>query len=153
MGHGECTGDENEYSSTCFNENELIQVIFSNIFREYLDNWESDRKVILVESCHSGNWADDFDDTPYVVISTSDETHDSESLSGLPGEGKFSHYFFEHINDGYNFLNSYYYAEPKAWYYMGFIEELFNIKTYQNLKMYYNTGYSWFGSPSSWFED
>ncbi|MBK5115178.1 MAG: hypothetical protein JJE41_16245, partial [Candidatus Heimdallarchaeota archaeon] len=67
---------------------------------------------ILVESCESGEWADDFAETPYLAMSTSDEEHSSYYYDDDPstGEGDFSHWFFEHVDDGYNAVESYYYA-------------------------------------------
>ncbi len=75
-----------------------------------MDSWEAQRKCILVESCHSGDWADDFAASPYLAMSTSDETHNSYALSTLPGEGKFSHYFFYAVQNGYNAVNAFNYA-------------------------------------------
>jgi len=65
-------------------------------FRNYInDRWEAERRCILVESCYSEGWADNFAETPYLAMSTSDKDHSSYCYGGgCPGEGKFSHYFF-----------------------------------------------------------
>ena len=148
FGHGHSCGDDYEYSYTIFDATHPYIRTYSTQFRGYLDRWESNQKFILVESCQSGNWVNDFDDTPYVAISTSDETHYSYPTDyTIPGEGKFSYYFFKHVNEGYNALNSFVYAESHAW-----IMDILH-KLYQHPKMCYNTGYAWFGTPSSWFEN
>ncbi|MFX0094395.1 MAG: hypothetical protein ACFFBD_21845 [Candidatus Hodarchaeota archaeon] len=84
--------------------------MYSNQFRGWLDRWESPRKCLFVESCHSDDWSDDFGASPYLAMSTSDETHVSYVLGTLPGEGKMSYYFFRHVEDGYNPGDSFYYA-------------------------------------------
>jgi hypothetical protein len=68
----------------------------SHTFRGYMDNWEANRKAILVESCEAGDWADDFAASPYLAMATSDESHSAYTYMGedTPYEGKFSHYFF-----------------------------------------------------------
>ncbi len=93
-GHGYNSGG---HSYTSFMENGSS--IASNTFRGYMDLWEANRKCILVESCYSGDWADDFAAAPYLAISTSDETHPSVTYNSQPTpyEGKFSHYFFIRI--------------------------------------------------------
>ncbi|MFX0094431.1 MAG: hypothetical protein ACFFBD_22025, partial [Candidatus Hodarchaeota archaeon] len=74
------------------------------------DNWEAPRKCIFTESCHSGDWADDFRASPYLAMSTSDETHLSYAVGTLPNEGKMSKYFFERVDAGYNAVDSWYFA-------------------------------------------
>jgi hypothetical protein len=84
----------------------------SSTFKGYMDLWESPRKCILVESCESYTWADDFDESPYLAMSTSDKTHSSYTYNdtAVPYEGDFSHWFFEHVADGFNAVASFYYA-------------------------------------------
>lgn len=105
IGHG---NNDGSHSYTAFRPSGSY--VYSNTFRGYMNLWEAPRKCILVESCHSGDWADDFAASPYLAMSTSDETHVSYAYSTLPGEGKFSYYFFRHVYDGYNAVDSYYYA-------------------------------------------
>lgn len=106
IGHG---NNDGSHSYTAFRPSGSY--VYSNTFRSYMDAWEASRKCILVESCHSGDWADDFASTPYLAMSTSDETHVSYALGTLPGEGKFSYYFFRHVYDGYNAVDSFNYAK------------------------------------------
>ncbi len=106
IGHGNNNG---AHSYTAFQPSGSY--VYSNTFRGYMDTWEATRKCILVESCHSGDWADDFAASPYLAMSTSDETHNSYAYATLPGEGKFSYYFFQHVHNGYNAVDSFYYAK------------------------------------------
>ena len=97
MGHGEYSGG---HSYTLF-DNQHSQNIGSQEFKGYLDDWEADKVFLFVDSCDAGGWADDFAETPYLVISSSDETHDSYRYDTGDGwEGRFSHAFFYHIDDG-----------------------------------------------------
>ncbi|MBN1330266.1 MAG: hypothetical protein JXA54_12400 [Candidatus Heimdallarchaeota archaeon] len=105
IGHG---NNDGSHSYTCFRPS--ASVVYSNTFRGYMNNWEAGRKAIFVESCHSGDWADDFRASPYLAMSTSDETHVSYAYSTLPGEGKMSYYFFQRVYAGYNAVDSYNYA-------------------------------------------
>jgi len=93
IGHGFYT-EVDDYSTTKFKPNGAETKSFE--FRNYINNyWEAERRCILVESCESRGWADDFAETPYLAMSTSDEDHSSYCYGGdPPGEGKFSHYFF-----------------------------------------------------------
>lgn len=133
------------HSYTCFSPCFLgIGAICSGTFRDYMDNWESTKKGILVESCYSGDWVDDFKASPYLAISTSDETHTSygwpEYEGGPLKEGIFSYYFFKHIHDGYNAISSYYYAK-------GYVDPYTydNVVHYQYPKISDLSSYNWFG--------
>jgi len=94
IGHGNNDGDN---SYTAFKPNDSI--VYSNTFRNYMNQWEAPRKCLLVESCYAGDWADDFASTPYLAMATSDEDHPAVSYNNhdLPWEGKFSHHFFAQI--------------------------------------------------------
>ncbi len=96
MGHG---STYNGHSRTKFKEDGTT--IYSDDFREYMDDLEAPRKCIVVESCYSGYWVDDFAASPYLAISSSRE--DKPALTYLsqptPYEGKFSHYFFAQVNN------------------------------------------------------
>jgi hypothetical protein len=106
FGHGNNNG---QHSYTAFRPSGSYT--YSNTFRGYMDQWEATKKFILTESCHSGDWADDFGGSGnYLAMSTSDETHVSYALGSLPGEGKFSYYFFGHVDNGYNAVDSFWYA-------------------------------------------
>ncbi|MBN1329861.1 MAG: carboxypeptidase regulatory-like domain-containing protein [Candidatus Heimdallarchaeota archaeon] len=96
IGHGY---NQNAHSYTCFRPSGSI--IGSNTFRGYMDAWEAARKGILVESCCSGDWVDDFKSAPYIAMSSANEYEPAFAMGPLPNEGVFSHYFFEHVNDGY----------------------------------------------------
>jgi len=92
MGHGNYY---DSHSYTYFKEDSSSRV-YSNTCRGYMDQWEAPKKCLLVESCESGDWADDFAASPYLAMSTSDEFHSSHSYNDepLPYEGEFSHWFF-----------------------------------------------------------
>lgn len=82
----------------------------SNDFEDYMDSWEAERKCILVESCESYGWAWDFDESPYLAMSTSDKTHSSYTYDdhSTPYEGDFSHWFFYAIDIlGYNAVDAF----------------------------------------------
>jgi len=108
IGHGSNTGS---HSYTYFKEDSGSQV-YSNTFRGYMDDWEANRKCILVESCKSGDWADDFAASPYLAMSTSDETHNSYTYGGypVPYEGDFSYNFFYAISEGDTAVEAFDYA-------------------------------------------
>ena len=106
IGHG---NNDGSHSYTAFRPSGSY--VYSNTFKSYMDTWEAPRKGILVESCHSGDWADDFSSSPYLAMSTSDETHNSYAYSTLPGEGKFSYYFFYRVRQGYNAVDSFNFAK------------------------------------------
>ncbi len=128
IGHGSNTGS---HSYTYFKEDSGSQV-YSNTFRGYMDAWEAPKKAILVESCKSGDWADDFAASPYLAMSTSDETHLSWTYSEEPpDEGDFSHWFFEHVANGYTAVQSFTYASGE-------------ITHTQNPKKQDNSSYDWF---------
>lgn len=95
FGHGLNDGSN---SYTNFSRLGSGSTVYSDDFRDYMDNWESPRKCILVESCYSGDWADDFDASPYLAMSTSDETHESDYYSDWE-EGEFSYWFFKNVED------------------------------------------------------
>jgi len=98
-------------SYTCFSPGGSR--VYSFHFKSYMDAWESTKKAILVESCHSGTWSTDFAASPYLAISTSDIWHESllwTSNAG-PHEGIFSHYFFEHMHAGYTDVDCFNYAK------------------------------------------
>ncbi len=107
FGHGNNNG---QHSYTAFRPS--ASIVYSNEFRTWMDRWEAPRKGIFTESCHSGDWADDFAASPYIAMSTSDETHLSYAVGPLPNEGKGSKYFFEHIQDGFNAVDSWNYMQP-----------------------------------------
>jgi len=96
FGHGLNDGS---HSHTNFSGYGDKSPVYSNEFRDYMDDWESPRKCILTESCYSGDWADDFDASPYLAMSTSDETHKSRYYTTWE-EGKFSYWFFLNVEAG-----------------------------------------------------
>ncbi|MFX1532717.1 MAG: hypothetical protein ACFFDI_00635 [Promethearchaeota archaeon] len=67
LGHGNNNG---QHSYTAFRPS--ASIVYSNEFRDWYDEFEAPRKCLFVESCHSGDWADDHAATPYLAMSTSD---------------------------------------------------------------------------------
>lgn len=99
MGHGEYDSSEGE-SYTYFKSNENSQV-YSDTFKSYMDNWDSARKCLLVDSCYSGTWATDFTASPYLAMSSADTANEADFRSGYPDqEGEFSYYFFDAVYAG-----------------------------------------------------
>jgi len=115
IGHG---GNNGSHSYTYFKEDENSQV-YSNTFRGYMDDWEADRKCLLVDSCYSGDWADDFAANPYLAMSSADEDHLAWTyqLHNTPWEGDFSHHFFYAVNSlEYNAVDAFDYADSHTYY-------------------------------------
>ena len=106
FGHGNNNGED---SLTAFAPG--TSVVYSDEMRVFFDTLDADRIGCLVESCHSGGFPVDFHAEPYLMMSTSDEDHNSYALAALPGEGLFSDAFFDHVLDGYNAVDSFYFAE------------------------------------------
>ena len=106
FGHGNNNGED---SLTAFAPG--TSVVYSDEMRVFFDTLDAERIGCLVESCHSGGFPVDFHAEPYLMMSTSDEDHNSYALSVLPGEGLFSDAFFDHVLDGYNAVDSFYFAE------------------------------------------
>ncbi len=98
MGHGDYSGGN---SITDF-DNMETQNITSEEFKGYLDDWEAERVFLFVDSCKSGGWPEDFDETPYLVMSSSDTDNYSYRHDYGDGmEGRFSHDFFYWVDYGY----------------------------------------------------
>ena len=105
FGHGNNNGED---SLTAFAPG--TSVVYSSELRVMFDMLDAERIGYLIESCHSGGFPLDFQSDPYLAMSTSDEDHNSYALSTLPGEGLFSDAFFDHVLDGYNAVDSFYFA-------------------------------------------
>jgi hypothetical protein len=106
LGHG---NNDGSHSYTAFRPS--ASIVYSDDFRDWYDDFEAERKCLFVESCHSGDWADDFAASPYLAMSTSDETH--YSYVGTYGGiqiGVMTYYFFQAINNGYTGYNAWNYA-------------------------------------------
>ncbi|MHA1973757.1 MAG: hypothetical protein ACTSW1_12225, partial [Candidatus Hodarchaeales archaeon] len=59
----------------------------------------------------SGGWVEDFRAEPYLAMSTSSTTLYAYAVGTLPNEGRFSSYFWGHVSNGYNAVDSFYYAK------------------------------------------
>lgn len=105
FGHGNNNGED---SLTAFAPG--TSVVYSSELRVMFDRLDAERIGYLVESCHSGGFPIDFQADPYLAMSTSDEDHNSYALATLPGEGLFSDAFFDHVLDGFNAVDSFYFA-------------------------------------------
>ncbi|MHA1522281.1 MAG: Ig-like domain-containing protein [Promethearchaeota archaeon] len=106
FGHGNNNGED---SLTAFAPG--TSIVYSSELRVMFDRLDAERIGYLVESCHSGGFPVDFHAAPYLAMSTSDEDHNSYAISTIPGEGLFSDAFFNHVDDGFNAVDSFYYAE------------------------------------------
>jgi len=105
FGHGNNNGVD---SYTAFAPS--TSIVYSSDFRTMMDGLNTERKAFLIESCHSGGFPEDFKASPYLAMSTSDQTHNAYAVGTLPNEGIFSNAFFEHVAAGYNAIDSFNYA-------------------------------------------
>ena len=105
FGHGNNNGED---SLTVFAPG--TSLVYSSELRVMFDTLDAERIGYLIESCHSGGFPLDFQAEPYLAMSTSDETHNSYAISSIPGEGLFSDAFFDHVYDGFNAVDSFYFA-------------------------------------------
>lgn len=76
--------------------------ISSYTLRLELDRMEAGRKGILIESCYSGGFADDFNAAPYFIISTSDTEHPSLASGPFPSQVMFSAAFKYYVDWDYS---------------------------------------------------
>ncbi|MFW9993990.1 MAG: Ig-like domain-containing protein [Candidatus Odinarchaeota archaeon] len=105
LGHGNNNG---QHSYTAFRPG--ASIVYSNDFRDWYDDLEASHKCLFVESCHSGDWADDHAATPYLAMSTSDETHLSYvGTYGGVQVGIGTYYFFRGIDNGYTGVQAFNY--------------------------------------------
>lgn len=109
-GHGRYDGDDS-YTQLRDGSSEVS----SSAFKSLMDGLDSNVKGIMVESCYSGGWVDDFNAPEYFAISTTDQytTAATVLLIGgvLPDEGMFSSTFWGRINEGgYDAETAYTYA-------------------------------------------
>ncbi len=105
FGHGNNNGED---SLTAFAPG--TSVVYSSELRILFDTLDAERIGMLIESCHSGGFPLDLEASPYLAMSTSDEDHNSYAINTIPGEGLFSDAFFNHVNEGYNAVDSFYFA-------------------------------------------
>jgi hypothetical protein len=127
LGHG---NNDGSHSYTAFSPSSSI--VYSDDFRDWYDDFEAENKCLFIESCHSGDWADDHAATPYLAMSTSDETHYSYvgTFGGIQ-VGYGTYYFFQAINNGYTGVNAFNYMASQLPY-------------TQNPKIHDNSDYVWF---------
>ncbi|MBN1329311.1 MAG: hypothetical protein JXA54_07540 [Candidatus Heimdallarchaeota archaeon] len=135
MGHGEYD-EEEENSYTDFNMHET-QFISSETFKGCLDDWEAERVFLFVDSCFSGGWVDDFHETPYLVMSSSDDSHYSYRFEYMGNwEGRFSDKFFYYVDEGDTAVQAFNNAE------LYFDEETDDWPSYPQIED--NSSYTWF---------
>ena len=105
MCHGNYSGG-NSYTQF---DNMQTQIISSEDFKGYLDDWEAERVFLFVDSCESGGWPEDFAETPYLVISSSDTSHASWRYEHLDHtwEGRFSEAFFDEVYGEYTAVQAF----------------------------------------------
>lgn len=106
FGHGNNNG---YHSYTAFAPSS--SVVGSHEFRAMCDTLDSSKVGMFISSCHSGDFADDMVGGGYLAISSSDETHNSWSTGGMPGEEVFADYFFDYVSSGYDAVDAYYAAK------------------------------------------
>lgn len=106
FGHGNNNGAD---SYTAFRPSGSF--VYSSDLRTMFDALEAERVGYLIESCHSGGFPEDFHASPYLAMSTSDADHNAYAVGSLPNEGIFSNAFWNHVQAGYNAVDSFNYAE------------------------------------------
>ena len=85
--------------------------ISSEMLRYLMDTLEAERKGFLIEACYSGGFVDDFQDEPYLAMSTSSKNLPSHAYGpGFPSEGIFSDHFWNLAGNGYNAVNAFTWA-------------------------------------------
>ena len=95
-----------QHSLTVLNPGDVT--LWSNEFRDLCDTLDSSRIGSLVESCHSGNFADDMIGGGYLAMATSDEAYLSwQTANG----GIFTNQFFNAIESGSNAIDAFSVAE------------------------------------------
>ncbi len=95
-GHGEY--DENTDNSRFYYKSGLG--ISSYPLRTELDQLEAHAKGFLIDSCYSGGFVDDFNDEPYLAMSSADIYHKAKGIGEPPGPGKFSTWFWLAVSLG-----------------------------------------------------
>ncbi|MFX1427972.1 MAG: hypothetical protein ACFFBE_16080 [Promethearchaeota archaeon] len=106
--HGMNAGDQSYFhiipSSIC------SRIIFQKDLNILYNEVETDYKGLLVSACHSGGFVNEFDEFPYLVMSScmidQDDYGDKETK-----EFYFEKYFWGNIGEGYNVLDSFDYAQ------------------------------------------
>jgi len=99
-GHGNYTGD---YSYMLYNSENDKKRISSPSLRIELDKMEANRKGLLVEACKSGGFVEDFEDSPYFVMSSADKYHNALGIAPTaPCHGLFSYWFWGWVGVGYS---------------------------------------------------
>ncbi len=108
FGHG---NNDGSHSLTAFAPDSSI--VWSNEFRSYCDELDSNKVGMFISSCDSGDWADDMAGGGYLAISSSDEDHYSWAVSTLPGEEVFANYFWYYVSLGYNAVEAFNLADAQ----------------------------------------
>jgi hypothetical protein len=103
------------HSLTYFSNDAGSDYTHSDDFRDWMDEWEAEKKCILVDSCYAGDWADDFANSPYLAMASSDESHTAYRMTykdrnPWETEANFSKYFFQRVDAGYSAVQSFNYA-------------------------------------------
>jgi len=110
IGHGGTNGNQtHKRSFTWFKANENSEVE-SITFKGYMDDWDASKKCLLVDSCYSGDWANDYNESPYLAMSSADENNIADYYNSSCEEGDFSHHFFIAVSGGYTAVGAYTYA-------------------------------------------
>jgi len=93
--------------------------IGSMMLRYYFDQYEAGSIAVLIDSCHSGEFVDRFEDNDkYLIMTSSDENHTAYAYNTLPCELIFSDYFWNYVDGGDDAITAFYktradnYAHP-----------------------------------------
>ncbi len=82
----------------------------SQMLRYLMDTLEAERKGFLMEACYSGGFVDDFQDEPYLAMSSSSKNLPAYGYDSPPGEGVFSDYFWTFAGLGQNAVGAFTFA-------------------------------------------
>jgi hypothetical protein len=115
--HNPIIGDD--YSKVNVADGVFESDIRSNVLRKKINDLESERITVLVQSCSSGDFKDELDNEgndacDYVNVMTSaDQSHSSyyNGQTGADAESLFSNYFFNAISYGYTITEAFNYAK------------------------------------------
>ncbi|MHA1466399.1 MAG: C13 family peptidase, partial [Candidatus Heimdallarchaeaceae archaeon] len=98
-----------------------VDLLNSGTEKMYSDNLvtallslESNNIFVIVESCHSGGFIDDLEDSDRFIISTTDKVNDAYVYYSIPNDPIFTHNFFERIDADYDDYESYLYGRQEA---------------------------------------
>ncbi len=92
--------------------------ITSERLRDLMDTLEAERKGFLIDACYSGGFVDDFQDEPYLAMSSSSKYLPAYFYTEPPNgpQGAFSMVFWNRVNNGYDAVSAFELAREAIWW-------------------------------------